>query len=100
MHQPSSPKVIETLTKNVSVRGFCCVSPVLLPVSSLVSVDLLLSAGEGPFSINGRSVWFRVIPHSDQFEIGISFEDLSEQNKQRLSVYLETCSSKASQVLP
>ena len=95
MHQPSSPKVIETLTKNVSVGGFSCVSPVLLPVSSRLSVDLVLSAGESSFSVNGRAVWFRVIPHSDQFEIGISFEDLSEKNKQRLSVYLETCAFKA-----
>lgn len=95
MHQSGAPKVIETLTKNLSAGGICCVSPVLLPVSSRLSVDLVLSAGEGPCSINGRLVWFRVIPHSDQFEIGISFEDLSEQNTQRLSAYLKTCAFRA-----
>ena len=88
-----APLVVETLTKDLGIGGLRCVSPRLFPVSSEVHVELVLSTGEEPFSVRGRAVWVRMIPHSEQFDIGIAFYDLPEANKRRLSIYLDHLSS-------
>ncbi|MBI3020608.1 MAG: PilZ domain-containing protein [Candidatus Omnitrophica bacterium] len=90
-----SPQVIETLTKDLSAGGVRCLSTSVFPVSTQVNVDLVLSSGEEPFSAMGRAVWFQIIPHSDQFDIGISFVEVPPQHKRRLSVYLDHLSAKS-----
>lgn len=89
LQKSGAPSVVETLTKDLSAGGVRCLSMTLFPVSSDLSVELVLTAGEELLSVSGRAVWFRMIPHSDQFDVGISFESLTERNKRRLSAYLE-----------
>ena len=97
LHRPSTPQAVETLTKDLSVGGLRCISPELFPVSSELSIELVLSNGEEPFTVRGQTRWFRMIPNSDQFYVGISFLELSPQNKRRLSVYLERLAGKSTQ---
>ena len=98
LRKPNTPGVCETLAKDLSVEGLRCLSPTWFPVASDLQVDVLLSDGAEPLSVAGRAVWFRVVPHSDQFEVGLSFQHMSEQNKRRLSAYLGRLSAKSSQV--
>jgi len=91
-------KVVETLTKDLSVGGLRCVSPTVFAVSADVHVDLTLSMGSEPITVSGRAAWFRTIAHSDQFELGIAFQSLSPETKRRLSAYLELLSEKTSEV--
>ena len=95
---PSGRGVVETLTKDVASGGIRFLSPVLFPVASEVRVDLLLSAGEEPVNAGARTIWFRTIPHSEQFDIGLAFHSLSPQNERRLSVYLSRLIEKFSLV--
>ena len=90
------PKIVETLTKDVSEGGVRCVSSELFPVSSDLGVEMTLFKGEESLSVKGKAVWFRMIPHSDQFDLGISFLDMSPQDKRRLSVYIERLSELSS----
>ena len=89
VQRPGAPIIIETLTKDLSLGGLRCLSPTVLPVSTPVDVELNLAKGQEPLRAQGRSVWFRTIPESDQFEIGIIFQGLSQINKRRLSACIE-----------
>ena len=92
--KPGTSHVVETLTKDIGMGGVRCISPGLFPVSSEVSVEVVLSTGEEPFTVRGRAIWFQTIPHSEQFDIGIAFLELPAQSKRRLSVYIDRLSSK------
>jgi len=95
LHQSGNSRIIETLTKDLSEGGICCLSPIALPVSSEVSLELVLSTGQAPISVRGRTAWFRTIPQSEQFDLGIAFDEISPVDKRRLSAYLDQLSSKS-----
>ena len=84
------PKLIETLTKDLGIEGLKCLSPALKPVSRPVSLEIDLGAGEEPVSVNAQTVWFQSVPESEQFYLGISFRDLSEKDRERLSKYINS----------
>ena len=79
---------VETLTKDLAEGGLRCLSPMPLPVATQLAVEISLSSEE-LFELRGRTAWLRLIPHSEQFEVGIAFQDISPQNKRRLSACLE-----------
>ena len=95
LHRPSAPQLVETLTKDLSAGGVRCLSPTLFPVSTELNLELVLSTGDEPLTVRGRTVWFQILPQSEQFDIGIAFFDLPPQNKRRLSVYLDRLSSQS-----
>lgn len=80
---------IETLTKDLGLGGLRCLSPAVLPVTTPVDIEVVLSGGQDAVTIHGRTAWFRTIPESEQFEIGISFLDMPPKTQRRLSMYLE-----------
>jgi hypothetical protein len=94
LHLPRSPRVLETLTKDLSVGGVCCISPTAFPISTELNLEFVLSTGEGSITARGRTTWFRSLPHSEQFDLGITFLDMPETDKRRLSVYLGRLSEK------
>ena len=96
LRTPTALQTVETLTKDLSVGGLRCVSPILCPVSTEVGLELALSSGDEPMAVRGRTAWFRTIPESDQFDFGIVFLELSQQNKGRLSAYIERLSHRSS----
>ena len=98
IQRPGALQIVETLTKDLGTGGLRCISPTLFPVSTEVSVELVLSTGEEPFSVRGRMVWFRMIPHSEQVDLGIEFIELEDQDKRRLSAYMDYLASQISQV--
>ena len=99
LHKPSTPEVVETLTKDLALGGVRCISATLFPVSTEFNLELMLSSGDEPLVVRGRTVWFRTIPQSEQFDVGIAFFDLSSQNKRRLSGYLEHLSRQSAEAL-
>ena len=88
-----SPHSIDTLTKDVSLHGLRCLSEQILPVATELSVEL--STVDGPLAARGKAAWFHMLPYSDQVEVGIAFTDVSPQNLQRLSAYLDRLSIKS-----
>ena len=94
IHQSGSFRVVETLTKDLSGGGLCCLSPVALPVSSNITVELILSTGQEPLTIQAKTAWFRAIPESEQFDLGISFAEIPQAQQRHLSAYLDHLSKK------
>lgn len=94
LQKPGSPQVVETLSKDLALGGLRCLSPALFPVSTEVTVELVLSSGDEPLSARGKTVWFQTIPQSEQFDLGIAFTDLQPRTKRRLSAYLERLSNQ------
>ncbi len=84
---------METLTKDLSSAGMRCLSPVSLPVGSELSAELVTASGQEPIVLKAQAVWFRTIPYSDQFELGISFREVGPDSMRRLSGCLKGVSS-------
>jgi len=96
LYPRGEPKVIETLTKDLGAGGLRVVSPVLTPVTTRLSVELILGRGEAPLSLNAHVIWFQAIDQSEQFYLGLAFQGLSGQDSERLSRYLDLVSSQPS----
>lgn len=94
LHLPRSPRLLETLTKDLSIGGLCCISSTAFPVSTPLNLELMLSDREGPITTRGRAAWFRSIPYSEQFDLGIEFFEIPVIDKRRLSVYLGRLAEK------
>ncbi|MBI3331121.1 MAG: PilZ domain-containing protein [Candidatus Omnitrophica bacterium] len=88
-----STRVVETLTKDLAAGGCRSLSATVIPVASELRVELQLPSGREPVTARGRAVWFRSIPESEQFDVGIIFSDLSAADKRRLSACLEDAAS-------
>lgn len=93
IYSDGGPKIIETLTKDLSATGLRCLSPTAQPPFSPVSLEITLGKGERPFSLQARVVWFEAVPNSHQFYLGLAFDHLSETNTRRLSRYIEQLST-------
>ena len=92
LRQPTGLSLMETLSKDLAEGGVRCLSEIPLPVATPVVIEVSLSAGELPLELHGKTAWTRSLPHSEQFEIGIAFLEISPQTKRRLSGCLERLS--------
>lgn len=79
---------METLTKDLAEGGLRCLTTVPIPVSTPLAMEISLSSEE-PLEVRGKTAWLRLIPHSEQFELGIRFHDISPQTQRRLSACLD-----------
>ncbi len=86
---------IETLTKNLSLGGLMCVSPVERPIGTPVHLDLTLGRSHVEVAIHSRVAWFVSIPKSEQFYVGLAFDTISETIVRQLSTYIKFCSKSA-----
>lgn len=87
---------IESLTKDFSQGGAKILSAILIPVGTELQIELVLVSGQEPIAARGRATWFRTLPDSEQFEIGVSFAELPEHEQRRLSA----CLMRLSPVVP
>lgn len=89
LYPKQEPRVIETLTKDLSLGGLRCVSRHERAAGMPLSVELLLESGERPMNIRGHVTWSRPIQDSEQFDIGVAFSAFPDMSKKRLSTYLD-----------
>lgn len=95
VYAQDDPKIIETLTKDLSSGGLRCLSPSPKGVASRVSLELTLGRGQRPLSLRARIVWFERLDEGHQFYLGLAFENLPEEQTRRLSGYIEQLACKA-----
>ena len=100
IYASGSPRPVETLTKDLAVGGLRSVSTKPFSVSTKLHIELMLPQGQGLLSLHGRTAWFRTIPDSDQFELGVAFTEMSDLDKRRLSAYLLRLSSQTASLQP
>jgi hypothetical protein len=98
--QPSSaPQGLHTLTKDVSQGGLRCLTPKPVPVGSEVRLEVLLAGSPIAMHIGGHTRWFREVPYSEMFEVGVAFEPVDPETERRLSTYLERLAQLQSPVV-
>ena len=98
LYPKQEPRVIETLTKDLSLGGLRCLSRQEKPSGAPLSVELMLEPGERPLTVRGHVAWSRPIQQSDQFEVGISFYAVQENTKKHLSSYLDRLAQIPSEI--
>ena len=96
LQKPGVPQVIETITKDLSEGGLRCISQTVFPVSTELRIDLLLVSGDEPFTAKGRTAWFRMIPNSDQFDVGVVFLEVTPKSKRLLSICIDRLAHQSS----
>ena len=89
LHPKGQLRVVETLTKDIGEGGARCVTPAVFPVATEMSVEFSLSPGHEPISLRGRTAWFRTLPESEQYDMGIQFLEVNPKTKIRLSTYID-----------
>ena len=90
-------RVVETLTKDISLSGLRCLSPIAIPPSTPVHVELILGAGEPILNLNATAIWSKAIPKSEQFYLGLSFPSIDDEHMQRLSASVHSMIDKTIQ---
>lgn len=92
LHPKGNHTPLHTLTKDLSLGGLRCLSLKAIPVSMELQIELTVPNNSEVFQLHGRVAWFRSLPESDQYDLGISFSDLPEKTGQHLSAYLDKIS--------
>ena len=92
-------RVIETLTKDLGLGGMSCLSPVYRPVATPVSLELTLGQGEPPLTLHAQLAWFSQVPNSEQFQLGLSFDQMTELQSRQLSLCIDRFTSHLSPAL-
>ena len=96
LHSSGIAQPIETLTKDISQGGARFLSVLLIPVGTELQLELALVNGQEPITGRGRATWFRALPDSEQFEVGLSFSNFPDHEQRRLSA----CLSRLTPFLP
>ena len=82
-------QVIETLAKDIGIGGIRVLAESPVPLSTPVSLELVLRPGETPVHLEATVVWCEPIGHAKSRHLGIAFSHVSVKNSERLSGYLE-----------
>ena len=83
-----SKHVVETLAKDLSIKGLRCLGPTLFLPTTELHFEILLCSDHGSIQADGRVIWFKTIQESEQFDLGIEFTTLKDKDKIRLSAYI------------
>ncbi len=89
-------RVIETLSKNLGAGGMSCLSPVHKPIATPLSVELIVGQGQPPLNLHAQVIWFSEVPNSEQFQLGFSFDQMTEFKTRQLSVCVDKFTSHLS----
>ncbi len=77
----------ESATVDISKGGLGFVSHRKIPLNTKIAFELILSLKEEPVLAIGKVKWVRPIPDSKNYRVGISFENILDGSKSRLTQY-------------
>ena len=75
--------------KNLSVQGMCMVGTTFLPLDAQLVLLLSLPKLLKPLRMIAKVVWMRQQPHSDRFDCGLRFIEISSEDRDTIVSYLE-----------
>ena len=81
---PADRTIINALTRDVSAGGVRLLANVLLPVGTLLKVEVVLSGRRRVVHATGIVRWARPVYEEELFEIGIEFTNISPDEKMLL----------------
>ncbi len=72
-----------------SRRGIGFITKTALPINREIAVALDLDMSDSPVLAKGRVMWVQSIPGTDQYRVGLSFENIVDDGQNRLNEYFE-----------
>lgn len=81
---PAEKTILNALTKDISPGGVRLTTNMLLPLNTLLKVEVVLSRRRRVIQATGIVRWARTIYDEEMFEIGIEFTQISPDDKMLL----------------
>lgn len=81
---PAEKTVLNALTKDISPGGVRLTTNMLLPVNTLLKMEVVLSRRRRVVQAMGIVRWARTVYDEEMFEIGIEFTQISPDDKMLL----------------
>lgn len=81
---PAEKTILNALTKDISPGGVRLTTNMLLPLNTLLKVEVVLSRRRRVVQATGIVRWARTIYDEEMFEIGIEFTQISPDDKMLL----------------
>jgi len=81
---PDERTILNALTKDISPGGIRLTTNTLLPVNTLIKMDVVLSRRRRVVHAVGIVRWARTVYDEEMFEIGIEFTQISPDDKMLL----------------
>lgn len=78
-----------SLAKDLSVGGVRFITDEFMAFTARLVLDIMLPLPERPVSAVSKIAWIKKLPIGDKYEIGNQFLEMSKDDKNRLSNYLE-----------
>jgi len=77
-----------SLISDISAGGVRFITDEFLALTARMVVDINLPVPDRPVSAVSKIAWIRKLPNGDKYEIGNQFLEMSRDDKERLSGYL------------
>lgn len=81
---PGDKSVINALTKDISPGGIRIMTNVLLPVGTLLKLEIVLSQRRRRLHATGAVRWARSVYEEELYEMGIEFDHITPEDKMLL----------------
>ncbi|NQT95392.1 MAG: PilZ domain-containing protein [Candidatus Omnitrophica bacterium] len=77
-----------TLTKDVSEGGARFISSDFLSIFTRVLLEMSVPSFSRPIKAISKVAWIQKIPRSNQYNVGIRFMDMTEEDKKHLASFI------------
>ena len=78
-----------SVTKDISVGGVRFTTDEFLSYTARLVLNIALPLPQRPVSAVSKVAWIKKLPFGEEYEIGNQFLEMSKDDKDRLSVYLD-----------
>jgi c-di-GMP-binding flagellar brake protein YcgR len=82
-----------SVLSNISAGGVRFITNEFLALTARMVLDITLPIPERPISAVSKIAWIKKLPVGDRYEIGNQFLEISRDDKERLSKYLNRVSA-------
>ena len=77
----------QTRTVDISKRGLGFISKSRVPINKKIAIELDFSTDADPVLVMGQVKWVRPLSKTDNYRIGVYFEDFLKESKRILDQY-------------
>ena len=84
-----------TIAKDLSAGGVRFITDEFMALTARLVLDIALPIPQRPVSAVAKIAWIRKLPAGDKYEVGNQFLEISKDDKNRLSGYLDGLTNPA-----
>ena len=81
--------VARALVKDICIHGICIYMPEIIGAKETISMKIFLPGSEAPIRAQGAVVWYSAGKNSNCYNVGIVFEKISQEDREKLSDHIE-----------